>query len=509
MSDQQPQPQKPPMREIEAVSGVWRSPTGPEEADEATDLHPPVEDLSSGYADELLNSHDADALDAPSHEDYGWPPDRYDYSVGPSYPTALDDELDAGYPVTADAGEVLAPEAVDQEETRYSADPARGAVPAADAAPPAGSAARTATSPPAPTDDGARVGRGAPPNGHGPGYGQRPPAVPPMPSGGEWLPDDEDPGSADARAMRIGIWGPPGSGKTTYLAALQHDAASRIQDEIGNWRIIARNDVSEQLLTEWTQLLVAEQQFPEATALGQLTDLRWHFMGDLANSRFVRRRMIRRRTEPLSEFDLELIDVSGEAFGYRPSQAMPASIVQQALAHLARSDGLIFLFDPITERERPSVVTYVQRVLNNLARRMLNEGRMRDGYLPHYVSVCIAKTDDAELTDRARLAGLVNTGRDGIDRVLNDQAEGLFNAICDGGFWEHDDRSNGGAVLVRNQLRQYFHPSRIRYYATSAIGHQNLATRDGVLKINGPIQPYNVLEPLVELYMQLRDRAVR
>jgi hypothetical protein len=501
MNDEQPQPQKPPMREIEAGSGVWRYPARAEEEDRAADVYRPVDNLSSGYADELLNTHNADTLDAVSLDDRGWSLDDHDdYPVAPSYRTPLDDELDIGYEALPGVGEVFAPEDNYQDPTESLAEPALGAVRAPDVAPP-----RPGTPPPAsPGDNGG--GR----NGRGPGYARGAGAAPAMPRLDELLPADDDSGLAvaGAQSMRIGIWGPPGSGKTTYLAALQHDAASRINDEIGSWKIIARNDRSEELLTEWSQLLVAEQQFPEATELGAVSDLRWHFMGDLANSRSARRRMIRKRPEPPSEFDLELIDVSGEAFGYRPAQAkVPERIVQRALAHLAQSDGLIFLFDPITERERPSVVTYVQRVLNNLARRMLNEGRMQDGFLPQYMSVCIAKTDDAELTDRARLAGLVNTGRDGIDRVLNAQAEALFNAICDGDFWEDDDRSNGGAVLVRNQLRQYFHPRRIRYYATSAIGHQNLATRDGVLKINGPIQPYNVLQPLVELYMQLRDRA--
>ena len=252
-----------------------------------------------------------------------------------------------------------------------------------------------------------------------------------------------------------------------------------------------------------------KQQFPDATAIGSTSELWWHFIGDLAGSRYARRRWgMFGRPALTSEFDLELIDVSGEAFGYRPTDAhVPESLVQRTLAHLAESDGLIFLFDPITERNTPSVATYVERVLNNLSRRIYNEGRMRDGYLPHHVAICVTKTDNEELVGQARKAGLVNTGPDGIDRVLNGQAEGLFNAICDGGFWEYDDRRHGGAAFVRNQLRTYFHPKRTRYYAISAIGHQNLAMRNGVLTINGPIRPFNVLEPLVELHMQLRNRA--
>jgi GTPase SAR1 family protein len=308
--------------------------------------------------------------------------------------------------------------------------------------------------------------------------------------------------------MRIGIWGSPGSGKTTYLAAIQYDAVSRYGDEIGNWLIIPRNELSEQVLTDWTQLLVDQQEFPEATAVASATDLRWHFMGDLSGSKYARRRRFGRQQPLTSEFDLELIDVSGEAFGYRPAkQNVPESLVRRTLAHLADSDGLIFLFDPIAERDTPNVTTYVQRVINNMSRRLDGQGLMRDNYLPQHIAICVAKTDDVKLVEQARLRGLVNTGPDGIDRVLNAQAEALFDAICDGTFWPDDDRNHGGAQLVRNQLRRYFHPARTRYYAISAIGHQNLAMQEGKLKITGPIRPYNVLEPLVELHMQLRNQA--
>ena len=309
--------------------------------------------------------------------------------------------------------------------------------------------------------------------------------------------------------MRIALWGAPASGKTTYLAALRHDAASRAGDEIGTWKIIPRNEASEQLLTQWTQQLVELQEFPEVTALGSLADMRWHFIGDLSGSRYARRRLgLLRRPALTSEFDLDLIDVSGEAFGYQPADRhVPESTVRRTLAHLAGSDGLIFLFDPITGRDSPNVATYAERVLNNLSRQVLSEGRMVDGYLPHHIAICITKTDDPELVRGARRAGLLSTDPDGIDRVLNQQAEALFNAICENGFWEGDDQRHGGASFVRKQLRTYFHPKRTRYYAVSAIGHQNLAARNGVVKMTGPIRPFNMLEPLVELHMQLRNQT--
>ena len=480
------------MREIEAATGAWQPP-GDEEEREL--LEPQQRDRwshtpeygdagSAGYAGQFTPEFQAD----------GWP----EHELAASYDSPPADVL-------------IAPEVDSPPREPESSGPQPRPAPEGGPHRAAGTGAGAAVvtgfdegreAVPDPADDtGQRGGRGA--------GSYR--LVNPILVGAEdrlaadddWVPE---PG---ADTMRIGIWGSPGSGKTTYLAAIKHDAAGRAGDEIGTWKIIPRNVASEELLTQWTQLLVGQQEFPEATPLGGWSDLWWHFIGDLSGSRYARRRLFGRSGPPLtSEFDLELIDVSGEAFGYRPNDLnVPENTVRRTLAHLAGSDGLVFLFDPITERDSPSVATYVERVLNNLSRRILNEGRMTDGYLPHHIAICITKTDNAELVEQARRAGLVNTGPDGIDRVLNGQAEALFDAICRNGFWEHDARRHGGAPFVRNQLRTYFHPKRTRYYAISAIGHQNLATKNGVVKINGPIRPFNVLEPLVELHMQLRNQA--
>jgi len=451
MSNEQPQPQRPPMREIEAGTGIWQRPVIDDEED----------------------------IDEPLAED-GW----Y-HRADP----AEDDDTDDYQEDDALVDVVAAPQV-----ERPPEEPAPGGHPGGTARPAGGRAAE------APPDYAGQPGGALRSLGR----------VLPPPIGPDDVlgPDEDGVPERSADTMRIGIWGSPGSGKTTYLAAIQYDAVSRYGDEIGNWLIIPRNELSEQVLTDWTQLLVDQQQFPEATAVASATDLRWHFMGDLSGSKYARRRRFGRQQPLTSEFDLELIDVSGEAFGYRPAlRHVPESLVRRTLAHLADSDGLIFLFDPIAERDTPNVTTYVQRVLNNMSRRLLDQGLMRDKYLPQHIAICVAKTDDVELVEQARRRGLVNTGPDGIDRVLNAQAEALFDAICDGNFWPDDDRNHGGAQLVRNQLRRYFHPARTRYYAISAIGHQNLAMREGKLKITGLIRPYNVLEPLVELHMQLRKQA--
>ena len=64
---------------------------------------------------------------------------------------------------------------------------------------------------------------------------------------------------------KIGLWGAPGSGKTTFLAALSIAAnrASRLQDN--RLLLFGANDASTDFLIEQTSLLTRDMQFPPAT----------------------------------------------------------------------------------------------------------------------------------------------------------------------------------------------------------------------------------------------------
>jgi hypothetical protein len=105
---------------------------------------------------------------------------------------------------------------------------------------------------------------------------------------------------------------------------------------------------------------------------------------------------------------------------------------------------------------------------------------------------------------------LVFADSDGAERIPDSMAQHLFNAICDGRFWdqgEEDDLGTAGAQFVRDQLSVHFRPGWIRYYAVSAVGHQTSNFQGGQQRLHGPIRPFNILEPLVELHMQLTGRA--
>jgi hypothetical protein len=322
--------------------------------------------------------------------------------------------------------------------------------------------------------------------------------------------------------LKVGLWGSPSSGKTTYLAALRHAIGTASRANIGSWNIYPLSDPSAELLIRFTHELVSERKFPEATDVGAVVPLEWLFVGDLAGSRFGPRRSIFRRAAGHdSRFVLDLVDVSGEAFG-EDTERVSREVATRAIDHLAAAQGLIYLFDPVTEKSEKNASTYVNRTITGLSQRLVDRGR-EERYLPHQVSICITKFDHPEVFQQARRAGLVNYGADGLPRVLDQHAEQFFDALCDGTFWGHrDERGEAGAQFIRNTLKNSFHPANIRYFVTSSIGfwhppgwNGDTSTfdpeffanfneiGDGKKRIKGPIHPINVLEPLIFLHQRM------
>ena len=318
--------------------------------------------------------------------------------------------------------------------------------------------------------------------------------------------------------VSISLWGAPSSGKTTLIGALAL-AAGNAGSRTGNWAIYPRNSASADYMARLTQQLVLYQRFPEATLPGDSTPISWEFSGDLAGSVFAPKRRFWSRRSAYSRFELNLVDVAGEAFGYDQSALGPDT--ETALENLVCAQGLVYLFDPLAELDRRDSAKYVNRTLTNLKARMA--GQINEQYLPHQLSVCVTKFDHPVFVMQARRLGLV----DADFRVPDSQAEQLFDMCCDGSFWDDDEElSFSGASYVRDQFRSHFSPERTRYYVTSSIGLRRSFERgtdnqlkirpddfsnvvvgqDGHLMIRGAIEPINVLEPFISIYQRVSGR---
>jgi GTPase SAR1 family protein len=319
----------------------------------------------------------------------------------------------------------------------------------------------------------------------------------------------------------IALWGSPQSGKTTYLASLRHATSLRNAD-YGDWNIFPTNPFSAKMMADFTHEL-NQGNFPNPTLPGEEIPLSWMFVGDVTDSRFVRRRrrlLHRGRVE--NRFTLDLVDVSGKAFAHDPGQLqVPSRVANLALDRLTGARGIIYLFDPIGERDNRNSYSFVNRAITELKHRA-TAGRQAPLYLNQKVSICVTKFDDPAVFQEARRNGFVNYGPDGMPHVLDRHAEDFFELLCTDNFWRtRYEQSARSADFIRRELRQVFSPGNIKYFVTSSIGFyvkpgsrfdpddfSNVAQATGNMpRIRGSINPINVLEPLISVQQRITERG--
>ncbi|MEU6796784.1 hypothetical protein ABZ907_34250 [Nonomuraea wenchangensis] len=286
---------------------------------------------------------------------------------------------------------------------------------------------------------------------------------------------------------KITVWGAPGSGKTTFLAALNVAMARSELD----WAFVAKNEESGIWLTTMTDQLV-NREFPQPTTA--VEELQYLLIGPPRT----RRKGLFRRTAITEQtrVDLSLIDMPGGTFGGRSSRSTEV---------LNSSDGLLFLFDPIRESASGDSFDYFHGVITDLAHQAMASEPL--GRLPHRLAVCITKFDDARVLSIAEQLGLVTTNpSDFYNRPSVDDARELFARLCD------VSASGNGGMLLR-MIDRFFQPQRVRFFATSTIGFhirsgqttfdwedfQNVVPTEDGDRIRGAVQPINVLEPILWL----------
>jgi hypothetical protein len=306
----------------------------------------------------------------------------------------------------------------------------------------------------------------------------------------------------------IAMWGTPGSGKTTFLAAL---SIALGRHDLG-WKLVGSDHPSTNALIQLTTELMSRQRFPEATV--GIERYSWFLVGPpgrRARAWFGRNG----GSEDSVKIGLDLRDPSGEIFGLDRAS-------DELVEHLVNSRGIIYLFDPVWEFAYGDSFDYLYGVLSRLAQRMLGSPDFADGRLPHHMAVCITKFDDIrmlETAEKLRLVTYDSSDQFGFPRVSDGEAPELFRKLC-------EVSRSGNAELVFNYLQQYFHPERVRFYVTSSIGfHMNPAlgrfdpddfqnlipdpADPKRLTIRGPVYPINVMEPVLWLGRQLSAQRER
>lgn len=317
------------------------------------------------------------------------------------------------------------------------------------------------------------------------------------------------------RALKsIGLWGATQCGKTTFLAAL-YTAVTRSSQSMN---IFGADDTSTEFLVNSNRMLGNEHRFPDGTL--SVSSYSWIMnMTKVVEKERTRFGQTTPKVTESSQFNIDMRDAPGRFFGSGPLLSQGPSRLdlgdgspddheygpEDMLDHLAGCEGILLLIDPVREREKGDAHEFFQGTLLRIAQRRM--ALMPPGSkLPHYVAVCITKFDDPEVYRFARMNGFRTQDEDDpymFPRVHSDDAESFFRELC------NSDMSD--ADLICNGLENFFHPERVRYFVTSAIGfylkggrfreddHENAITQDGEVRIRGQIHPINVLEPILWL----------
>lgn len=303
------------------------------------------------------------------------------------------------------------------------------------------------------------------------------------------------------------MWGAPGSGKTTFLAAL--DIALKRRPY--GFNLAGMTDASVNLLIEMTDRLIVKREFPVTT------DAIDYFEWELFRNQ-------QQAGDPFApalppgpnRITLSLADPSGELA--RPERRGDPDR-KKLIDDLADSDGILFMFDPIREFDLGDAFSTTNGLLHQLTAAVASRDRDKfDGTLPQHVAICVTKFDEPKVLETARKLRILRRNphdRHQLPWVHEHDALKLLTALT-------SVSGSGDGEMLLNALHQSF-PGRVQFFVTSAVGFyvnprtgrfdeddpQNLIKptpglpKPGESRIRGALYPINVVEPILWLSEQI------
>ena len=280
------------------------------------------------------------------------------------------------------------------------------------------------------------------------------------------------------RTLRIALWGPPASGRTTMLGVLRQAAETM---PASRWRVRGDDFHTREFLQAADNATIDERRFPGVEAGGNEYTY-------LFSRRARAARWDRRPDRP--RFRAVLLDLPDLC------DAAP----DRAPAALAECAGLIYLFDPVSERDSTHEAAFERFV------ELLDEAPA----LPSRLAICVTKIDATGVFAKARSEGWVELDRRGRVRITDPRR---YYEWLSGTGGTYAGRARAG--LLRDLDLGRF--PRTRHYATSATGFRTDAadrvnpdqcrTVDSLGALEAPPRPQGVVEPILDMYPGLATKG--
>ena len=313
-----------------------------------------------------------------------------------------------------------------------------------------------------------------------------------------------------ADAIKVGIWGGSGSGKTTFLAALRIAILKYAKNTRTQWNINGLDEIhphSSKFLEENTRNLQSGI-FPPATSEATAATYTYEINGSLSTEGW-------RKKRKSVQFILDVFDYPGGDLSTKDS----GDVLWE---YLAECQGLIYLFDPQKMEVGTDNFYCLQHSLDMMRRVFVrkNLNSIESGRLPQHLAFCITKFDDPLILEKLLSQNLIAI--DGGDMSYPPFVQKPFEAFeCLADY------------LTVQVVRGYFHEDRTNYFGTSSIGfyadqqtgkvdinncnnirieREEVIDNEGkrrerdLFKIKGPVNPIGIFEPLLWLHQSLSAR---
>lgn len=211
----------------------------------------------------------------------------------------------------------------------------------------------------------------------------------------DWLAKNKQTAPTGPKDIRIGIWGPSRSGKTTYLAMLY----SALEDS-DEWRVQAGDDHADDFIDTHISEIDAGKFPPATQPTANLNIFTYILIPNFSQGTG-------------SKIVLNFIDAPGEFYeDIRGNGAQTVKIHEaqnnqdtsgDIVDYLRSCDGIIFLIDPIrSKKQGESYKTLLLRLFLEFQKRSRKNDNDKVTTLEQYIAFCVTKVDKEEIWSQGK-----------------------------------------------------------------------------------------------------------